>query len=143
MSFIVYPTETNHERSKQLYPILCTLEGRKAADFFVEKLGFEVVFKSEWYWHISMADQASINLAFVQADHPSVPEAYRKPVQGMILNIEMENIDQFHGDTQHLDWPVTLPLGSEPYGFYYYRNQYPTHAVEYIPLTSYRYHKAG
>jgi len=98
------------------YPVICTNEGREVVSFFIENFGFEMVFKSEWYWHLTMVGPPDVNVAFVQADHPSVPLAYQKPVQGLILNIELPDIDKFYRENQQQDWDVVLPLRSEPWG---------------------------
>ncbi len=98
------------------YPVVSTFEGESLVEFFVQKLGFDVVFQSDWYWHLTMRDQPTVNIAFVQANHESVPAAYRKPVQGMILNIEMKEIDAYYEQTKSHDWEVLLPLRSEAWG---------------------------
>lgn len=98
------------------YPVISTFEGQKLVSFFTQNLGFKIVFQSEWYWHLSMEDQPSVNIAFVQADHESVPEAYRQPVQGLILNIEMKDIDSFYTRTKNNDWNIVSDLKSEPWG---------------------------
>ena len=98
------------------YPVVCTYSGEALMHFFCDNLGFETVFQSEWYWHLSMKQQPGVNIAFVQPDHPSVPKAYRQPVQGMILNIEMEQIDDYYQSNEHLNWELALPLRSEDWG---------------------------
>ncbi|WP_020409528.1 VOC family protein [Hahella ganghwensis] len=98
------------------YPVISTNEGEKLVAFFQENLGFEIVFESDWYWHLTMKGQPSVNIAFVQADHESVPEAYRQPVQGLILNIEMKDIDAYYQQCKDQNWQVVLPLKSEPWG---------------------------
>jgi uncharacterized glyoxalase superfamily protein PhnB len=98
------------------YPVISTFDGQKLVSFFHENLGFEVVFESEWYWHLTMADQPSVNIAFVQADHDSVPEPYRQPIQGLILNIEMKDIDAYYDQTSNNHWDIALDLRSEAWG---------------------------
>jgi len=98
------------------YPVVSTNDGPLLVQFFQTNLGFDVVFQSEWYWHLTMRDQPSVNIAFVKADHESVPEAFRQPVQGLIINIEMKDIDDFYERSKDLDWEVVLPLKSEPWG---------------------------
>lgn len=98
------------------YPVVSTFDGQELVSFFTQDLGFIIVFKSEWYWHLTMEDQPSVNIAFVQADHESVPAAYRQPVQGLILNIEMKDIDSFYTQTKGNDWNIVLDLKSEPWG---------------------------
>ena len=98
------------------YPVISTFEGEALVAFFQSNLGFDIVFQSDWYWHLTMKDQPTVNIAFVQADHASVPEAYRQPVQGLILNIEMKDIDHYYEQSQNQDWQIVLPLRSESWG---------------------------
>jgi len=98
------------------YPVISTFQGAQLVAFFEQNLGFTVVYTSDWYWHLTMRDQPTVNIAFVQADHESVPAAYRQPVQGVLLNIEMKDIDTYYAQSNTQDWSVVLPLKSEPWG---------------------------
>lgn len=98
------------------YPVISTLDGERLVQFFTANLDFIVVYESDWYWHLTMKDQPTVNIAFVQANHESVPEAYRQSIQGLLLNIEMKDIDAYYAQSLQKDWNIVLPLKSEDWG---------------------------
>ncbi|MEV0251391.1 VOC family protein [Nocardia sp. NPDC050712] len=76
------------------YPVLGTGKIAEARDFYTEWLGFEILFEADWY--ISLRRQQggkSYELALLDYTHPTVPAAYRKPVQGLLLNFEVDDVD--------------------------------------------------
>lgn len=98
------------------YPVISTFEGLQLAEFFSTRLGFETVFESGWYWHLTLHGQSQVNIALLQADHPSVPDAYRKPVQGLLLNFEMDDVTAFYAQHESTQWEIVLPLKDEDWG---------------------------
>ncbi|MBN6041301.1 VOC family protein [Amycolatopsis sp. 195334CR] len=99
------------------YPVICTDAATVAPtrDFYVEHFGFEVVFDSGWY--VSLRHEGGHELGIVDHTHPSVPEGSRRPVAGLILNFEVDDVDAEHqrlGEQAGL--PLALPLRSEEFG---------------------------
>ncbi|MEU8901016.1 VOC family protein [Nocardia sp. NPDC048505] len=79
---------------QSFYPVLGTGKIAEARDFYTKWLGFEILFEADWY--ISMRRQQggkSFELALLDYTHPTVPAAYRKPVQGLLLNFEVDDVD--------------------------------------------------
>jgi len=98
------------------YPVLCVDRGDELVAFLSNELSFETVFASEWYWHLTLRDQPTVNLGLVQASHSSVPEPYRRAVSGVILNLEMKDVATYYESIQSRGWPIMLPLRDEPWG---------------------------
>jgi catechol 2,3-dioxygenase-like lactoylglutathione lyase family enzyme len=78
------------------YPVVMTQTVAESAAFYQRYFGFEVVYESEWY--VSLRSDAgekgfSYELALLDADHPTIPAAYRKRAEGLILNMEVDNVD--------------------------------------------------
>lgn len=79
------------------YPVLCSTDVAAARDFYVRHFGFEVTFEADWYVSLRRADAHHYELALLDPAHPTVPEAYRKPLQGgLLLNIEVDDVDAEH-----------------------------------------------
>ncbi|MBW0116419.1 VOC family protein [Pseudonocardia abyssalis] len=74
-----------------MYPVLCTSRIRESQAFYTGMLGFETVFEADWY--VSLRRPDGQELALLDQDHPTVPDAYRKPVQGLLLNVEVTDVD--------------------------------------------------
>jgi catechol 2,3-dioxygenase-like lactoylglutathione lyase family enzyme len=76
-----------------LYPVLCTSRLHESRDFYTGHLGFEVTFEADWYVSLKRPGRVPYELGLVDHRHPTVPEAYRVPVQGMLLNVEVADVD--------------------------------------------------
>lgn len=76
------------------YPVICTDRVAETSDFYTRLFGFEVVFTADWYVSLRRGDH---ELAVVDASHPTIPDGYRKPVAGLILNFEVDDVDAEYG----------------------------------------------
>jgi catechol 2,3-dioxygenase-like lactoylglutathione lyase family enzyme len=85
--------------------------------FFTAHFPFRVVFDSDWYVSLK-SDQASrFELALLNPEHPSVPEAYRRPLTGgLILNFEVDNVDAEYERLRTAGLPIHVALRSEDFG---------------------------
>ncbi|WP_053377165.1 VOC family protein [Paenibacillus sp. FJAT-27812] len=78
------------------YPVVMTQTVAESAAFYQRYFGFEVVYESDWY--VSLRSGAGDNglsyeLALLDAGHPTIPAAYRKRAEGLILNMEVDNVN--------------------------------------------------
>lgn len=96
------------------YPVLMTQDVATAAAFYRDALGFELTFESDWYISLRLG---AFELALLAYDHATIPEGQRALPQGMILNLEVENVDAVHQRlTQKLGLDPILGLRSEDFG---------------------------
>ena len=101
-------------RTTSFYPVLMSGDVATAARFYREVLGFEVVYDSDWYVSLRLGQ---FELAILAHDHPTVPEGYRALPRGVILNLEVTDVDAVHARlTQHPEITVVLPLRDEDFG---------------------------
>jgi catechol 2,3-dioxygenase-like lactoylglutathione lyase family enzyme len=75
------------------YPVIGTSRVREAHDFYTRLFGFETTFEADWYVSLRREGPPSYELALLDHTHPSVPEGYRRPVQGLLLNFEVADVD--------------------------------------------------
>ncbi|QIS01977.1 glyoxalase/bleomycin resistance/extradiol dioxygenase family protein [Nocardia brasiliensis] len=75
------------------YPVIGTPEIAAARDFYTTWLGFEITFEADWYVSLRRKGDVEYELALLDFTHPTVPAAYRKPVQGLLLNFEVDDVD--------------------------------------------------
>ncbi|SNS30865.1 Glyoxalase/Bleomycin resistance protein/Dioxygenase superfamily protein [Streptosporangium subroseum] len=75
------------------YPVICTSRLRESRDFYTGLLGFEPTFEADWYVSLRRPGPLPYELALLDHDHPTLPEAYRVPVRGLLLNVEVEDVD--------------------------------------------------
>jgi catechol 2,3-dioxygenase-like lactoylglutathione lyase family enzyme len=98
------------------YPVITTKKLNESKNFYAAYLGFKVTFDSDWY--ISMASRQGpvFELALLDYTHPSLPEAFQHPTQGMLLNVEVENVDSEYKRLSSLGADVVLDIRSEYWG---------------------------
>ncbi|MFE1961907.1 VOC family protein [Streptomyces sp. NPDC059479] len=99
------------------YPVICSEHLAESLEFYTTLFGFEKTFQSDWYVSLRRPEPPYYELALLDADHPTMPEAYRRPAQGLLLNLEVDDVDAEHArlvDGAGLT-PV-LPLRSEDFG---------------------------
>ncbi|WP_433578167.1 VOC family protein [Nocardia brasiliensis] len=75
------------------YPVIGTTDIAAARDFYTTWLGFEITFEADWYVSLRREGERTYELALLDYTHPTVPAAYRKPVQGLLLNFEVDDVD--------------------------------------------------
>lgn len=99
------------------YPVVMTddVEGSRA--FYLDHFPFEVTFDSDWYVSLRGTGASSFELALLNPEHPTVPEAFRRRVSGgLILNFEVDDVDAAYGRLRAAGLPLHLDIRSEDFG---------------------------
>lgn len=96
------------------YPVLMATDVAAAADFFRQHFAFTTVFEAPWY--VSLR-RDRWELAIVDAGHETIPEGYRRPADGVLLNLEVDDVDAEY-DRLVVNGPLEplLRLRSEAFG---------------------------
>ncbi|WP_156723995.1 VOC family protein [Streptomyces apocyni] len=76
-----------------MYPVICAPRLRESRDFYTGLLGFETTFEADWYVSLRRPGPPEYELALLDPTHPTLPEAYRAPVRGLLLNFEVADVD--------------------------------------------------
>ena len=100
----------------QYYPVLMTDQVDQLASFYKTHFRFEPRFESDWYVHLQSAEDPSVNIAFLQFDHDTVPAPQQTKSAGVILNFEVESVDDAYAHAQSTGLPVIVSLRDEPWG---------------------------
>ncbi len=98
------------------YPVILTGDVAGSAAFWKRHFGFRPMYQADWYVHLQAAEDPTVNLAILLADHPTVPKAARARVAGLILNFEVEDVDAEHARLVAAGLPVLSPLRDEDFG---------------------------
>jgi len=75
------------------YPVIATSRLREAHEFYTRLFGFGTTFEADWYVSLRREGPPSYELALLDPTHPTVPEGFRRPVQGLLLNFEVADVD--------------------------------------------------
>lgn len=104
-------------RLTSFYPVICTSRLQESHRFYTELLGFETTFEADWYVSLRRPGTSPYELALLDHTHPTLPEPYRTPVQGLLLNFEVEDVDaEWERLVQHSGLHPELPLRDEDFG---------------------------
>ncbi|WP_337004533.1 MULTISPECIES: VOC family protein [unclassified Microbacterium] len=96
------------------YPVLMVDDVAQAARFYREELGFETTFESDWYVSLRFAGG---ELAILDAAHETIPDGFREPVRGLLLNIEVADATAAHARlVGERGLPERLALRDEDFG---------------------------
>ncbi len=97
------------------YPVLMVNEVKECADFFMKHFDFKTSFESNWY--ISLIDDNNNEIAILDYNHETVPEDYKFTTGGLLLNIEVDNVDETYDLIKDdLIDKIVLDIKSEDFG---------------------------
>jgi catechol 2,3-dioxygenase-like lactoylglutathione lyase family enzyme len=102
------------------YPVVCTERLAESHAFYAEWFAFETTFESDWYVSLRRPGRAGhppYELALLDHTHPTIPDRYRRPVTGLVLNFEVSDVDaEWRRLVDEGGLPAELELRSEPFG---------------------------
>lgn len=99
------------------YPVIMTNDVAGTAAFYQAHFGFASLFTTDWYVHLQLADDASVNLAVLDGTHKTIPaEARGQVAGGLLLNFEVEDPDAVHERLKAAGLPILLSLRDEAFG---------------------------
>lgn len=83
--------------------------------FYIDKLGFELVFENEFY--VLLAGHGD-QISFLQPEHPSQAPIFRPAFggRGVYLTIDVEDVDAEYARVRARGVPMEVDLRDEPWG---------------------------
>ena len=97
-------------------PCLLVEDVPVSAGFYVEHFGFQPRVELDWFTTLSHQDRP-YELAFVRADHDTVPQGYRgRRTQGFIIGLLVADAVAVDARLRAPGVRVVLPLRDEPFG---------------------------
>lgn len=103
-------------RLSGLYPIVMTDRLAECRRFWVDLLGFDVVFEADWIVILSSTGSQSL-VAFMSPDHPSTPPGRERFGEaGLLLTLETEDVDAEHDRLAARGVPIMHGPVDEPWG---------------------------
>ncbi|MBE1574178.1 VOC family protein [Amycolatopsis roodepoortensis] len=101
-------------RLTSFYPVLMTEKITETRDFYCDHFGFEPTFEADWYVSLK---RGAWELAVLASGHETIPAGAGNPVQGLLLNFEVEDVDAEHRRLiVEAGLPEALSLRSEDFG---------------------------
>lgn len=99
------------------YPVIMTADVAGTAAFYQQHFGFTALFANDWYVHLQLSDDPTVNLAVLDGSHETIPAPARgQRAQGLLLNFEVEDPDAIHDRLRTAGLPIVQPLRDEAFG---------------------------
>lgn len=94
------------------YPVIMCKSVKTCADFFINRFNFKEIFESDWY--VSLKSDSGFELAIIDSEHETIPEKYREICKGIILNIEVDDVDKIYSEIKKAD--IIQEIRDEDFG---------------------------
>ena len=76
-------------KPNSIYPVIGTDKIVASRDFYTRYFDFDIVFAADWYVSLKSRSNPNYELALLDYRHQSLPEAYRQPARGIVINVEL------------------------------------------------------
>jgi len=101
----------------RLLPNICTDRLEETRDFYGGLLGFVVAFEHQG-WYIQMASPAmpQLQIGILRRDHDITPKAFRHQAQGVIISVQVKDVDDAYATVLERGFRVAEDLRDESFG---------------------------
>lgn len=99
-----------------LYPVITTDKIETTKDFYKTYLDLVITFDSDWYISMRTSQEPFFELALLDYKHPSLPEAFQHPTNGVLINLEVGDVDAVYDKFSSLGIEMVLDIQSEDWG---------------------------
>lgn len=101
----------------RLLPNICTDKMAETRDFFGSLLGFTVGFEHHgWYIQMSLPTNPQLQIGIVRRAHEFTPKAFQQPAQGVIISVQVEDVDVAYAVALKRGFRVAKELCDESFG---------------------------
>lgn len=110
-------TATESILATRLLPNICTDRMEETRDFYAELLGFHVGFEHEgWYIQMASPVDPGLQIGIMRRDSEFTPKAYQQPAQGVIISVQVEDVDATYAVVQERGFRISYELCDESFG---------------------------
>lgn len=102
--------------TRSIFPVVPVAEVPRSRDFYRELLDLVVVFDSDWYVQLQAGSDESVQLGLVVRGHETIPSGFRGTPAGVLVSVEVDDVDAVHARAEASGLPIALSLRSEVFG---------------------------
>jgi catechol 2,3-dioxygenase-like lactoylglutathione lyase family enzyme len=99
-----------------LFPDIQSARLPESRDFYTRLLGMEVVFDGDWYVLLRDPRRPRLQIAFVADRHETVPAAFHGAARGVLVTVEVDDVDAVHDRAVALGVELAQELRDEEFG---------------------------
>lgn len=111
------------------FPIVLSDDVATTRDFYMELLGFEAAFDSDWFVDLTGPEGSGVEIGIWQLDHELIPTAVRHAPQGVIINVVVTDVDAVHEAAVAKGLPIVQDMKDEGYGQRHFLTRDPAGTV--------------
>lgn len=108
--------EKNNQNGHRLLTNICANDLNASKAFYVDLLGFEIKYDSDWYVQLCSPHDPEMEFGVIQRDHELVPNDYQRPPSGMYLTFVVPDVNAAYERALELDVEVLQEPRNEFYG---------------------------
>lgn len=106
-----------HTTVMRLLPNICTERMVETRDFYADLFGFVVGFEHPgWYMQMSSPANPELQIGILRRGHKFTPKAFQQPARGVIISVQVEDVDKAYADVQKRGSRIALKLRDEDFG---------------------------
>ena len=75
---------------------ICSDNLQITRDFYIELLGFEISYDSDWYVLLCNSDDKGFELGIIKRSHELVPTEFQTKPSGMYITFVVQNVDEIY-----------------------------------------------
>jgi len=95
---------------------ICSDDLQKSKEFYVNLLGFQVKYDSDWYVQLCSPNDSEIEYGIIQRDHELVPKEYQNAPNGMYVTFVVEDVDVVYRKAGDMGIAIIQEPRNEFYG---------------------------
>lgn len=103
-------------RISSIYPVLCVRDLQASRDFYRDLLGLPVLVETRWYVRLAHAEEPGRQLGLVLIGHESVPSPFSVEPAGVLVSVEVDDVDTVHDRATRSGIAIAQPLRDEDFG---------------------------
>jgi catechol 2,3-dioxygenase-like lactoylglutathione lyase family enzyme len=111
-------TISSNVKVRSLTPVIATNRLIESRDFYIQHLGFQVIFENDWYVQLRSSKEPPIDIAFVLPNLDVQPPIFRPAFsgKGVIYTIEVEDVKSERDRLIDAGLSIVYDLHDEPWG---------------------------
>jgi catechol 2,3-dioxygenase-like lactoylglutathione lyase family enzyme len=98
------------------FPIIAADDLDATKRFYVELLGFDLVYDSDWFIDLQAPGNPLLEIAVWRADHELVPPGLAGPPKGVMIDVVVDDVDRIYAAATESGLQPVIELRDEPYG---------------------------
>lgn len=95
---------------------ICSDNLQQSKEYYVELLGFNVKYDSDWYVQLSSPKDPDIEYGIIQRDHELIPSEYQQKPNGMYVTFVVTDVDATYQKALEMGVRILQEPRNEFYG---------------------------